>query len=281
MRKLSIFSVFLALSLLVAGSLVHQTGSSLACPDWPLCNGTAFPAMRGGIAFEHGHRLIALSLVVVVIALAVLARKTAMRLATTFAIGLIVIQAGLGATTVILQLPPIVSIAHLLTAMTLLATLAWIAARTGPPIDLPSHRVSLALVLAQCVLGAVVRHSGAALACFGFPLCSGAVFPDPMLAKIHMLHRIFAVLVALHVIASGIRAHRVRFALLPPAIASFQIALGIALVLTGARFEIVTLHHATAALLVASLGFLVGLEKPRHGWVEKAGVVPWRGVDGV
>src|SRR5512136_1634273 len=59
-------------ALLVIGGLVHPTGSSLACPDWPLCNGMFFPPMRGGILYEHGHRLAALTVSVLTAGLAVL-----------------------------------------------------------------------------------------------------------------------------------------------------------------------------------------------------------------
>src|SRR5262245_8729641 len=58
--------------LLIAGSLVHGTGSSLACPDWPLCHGTAFPAMEHGVEFEHTHRLIAGAVTVMTTMLAIL-----------------------------------------------------------------------------------------------------------------------------------------------------------------------------------------------------------------
>ena len=40
-------------------SRVHATGSSLACPDWPLCYGSLLPEMKGGVAVEHSHRLAA------------------------------------------------------------------------------------------------------------------------------------------------------------------------------------------------------------------------------
>ena len=45
--------------LLVAGSLVTSTDSGLAVPDWPLSYGTWMPPMVGGIRYEHGHRMIA------------------------------------------------------------------------------------------------------------------------------------------------------------------------------------------------------------------------------
>src|SRR3954451_10318022 len=53
----------LTFALVVLGGIVHNTGSSLACPDWPLCNGTAFPKMAGAILIEHGHRLTAFAVV--------------------------------------------------------------------------------------------------------------------------------------------------------------------------------------------------------------------------
>src|SRR5688500_17033076 len=51
------------LVLLLLGSVVHATGSSLACPDWPTCFGTMIPEMEGGIFWEHLHRLVAGGLV--------------------------------------------------------------------------------------------------------------------------------------------------------------------------------------------------------------------------
>mgnify|MGYP003720487433 CR=1 FL=1 len=41
--------------MLFLGSVVHATGSSLACPDWPTCFGTMFPEMTGGVFWEHLH----------------------------------------------------------------------------------------------------------------------------------------------------------------------------------------------------------------------------------
>jgi len=41
------------------GAVVHNTESSLACPDWPLCYNQLFPKMEGSILIEHGHRLLA------------------------------------------------------------------------------------------------------------------------------------------------------------------------------------------------------------------------------
>ena len=47
------------LFLIFAGGMVTSTGSGLAVPDWPLSYGMLFPPMVGGIFYEHGHRMIA------------------------------------------------------------------------------------------------------------------------------------------------------------------------------------------------------------------------------
>ena len=54
----AVLTAVFTLILMTLGGAVHATGSSLACPDWPLCYGQAFPEMVGGILYEHSHRLL-------------------------------------------------------------------------------------------------------------------------------------------------------------------------------------------------------------------------------
>src|SRR5213596_2937419 len=63
--------------LVFAGGLVTSTGSGLAVPDWPLSFGQVFPEMKGGVLFEHGHRLVAtlVGLLTVVLATWVVLRE--------------------------------------------------------------------------------------------------------------------------------------------------------------------------------------------------------------
>src|SRR5256885_12505528 len=56
-RRLAVFAALLTFVLIVAGGLVTNTDSGLACPDWPLCHGSAVPKMVGGVAVEHTHPL--------------------------------------------------------------------------------------------------------------------------------------------------------------------------------------------------------------------------------
>ena len=56
--------------LLVIGGTVNPTGSSLACPEPTLvCHGQLFPPMVGGVLYEHGHRLAAMTVGLLQIAL--------------------------------------------------------------------------------------------------------------------------------------------------------------------------------------------------------------------
>jgi heme A synthase len=264
-------TALLTFLLMAIGSLVHGTGSSLACPDWPLCHGEVFPAMRGGVEYEHTHRLVALAVVVSTIALAIRARKheRAVRALAWLAVLLLFVQAALGGATVILRLPMIISVAHLTTSMTLLAMLVAIAARAWPARAAQSYddagartllTLALASALAQVVLGAIVRHSGAALACTDLPWCD-ELWPEARLAQLHALHRGGAIVVAALVVIACVRVarrapHLAGVAFMPVACIAAQAALGVAVVTGGASLAAVTMHHAMGALLVASLALL-------------------------
>src|SRR4029450_2465246 len=65
--------------LILIGGLVHGTGSSLACPDWPTCYGSLMPKMEGGVLIEHSHRLAAGTVVIMTLALAGMLTATASR----------------------------------------------------------------------------------------------------------------------------------------------------------------------------------------------------------
>ena len=68
--KLAALATFL---LLVIGGTVNPTGSSLACPEPTIvCDGQLFPPMVGGVLYEHGHRLAAMTVGLLQIALTVM-----------------------------------------------------------------------------------------------------------------------------------------------------------------------------------------------------------------
>src|SRR6266516_1699845 len=59
LHRFAVLTAGATFALLFVGGLVTSTGSGLAVPDWPLSFGMVLPPMRGGVLFEHGHRLAA------------------------------------------------------------------------------------------------------------------------------------------------------------------------------------------------------------------------------
>ena len=76
-RRLAAAAAFLTVVLIVAGGVVTNTDSGLACPDWPTCFGSALPKMVGNVAVEHTHRLIATAVGLCTVALVVLTLRRA------------------------------------------------------------------------------------------------------------------------------------------------------------------------------------------------------------
>jgi heme A synthase len=258
--------------LLVIGGLVHPTGSSLACPDWPLCNGMVFPPMQGGILYEHGHRLAALAVSVLTVALAVTVFRARadrdLRWLSLAAVALVGVQASLGAITVIYRLPLIVSASHLATSMAFFSLLVYLAhrlrpgARWAPPIRRGLVGLTAAAIYAQVVVGALVRHTGAALACgIDLVLCEGVVWPSWGPAQVHAAHRLLGYAVAALVVASAVRTWRLTaggppirrgLALLAPVLAVAQVTLGLLTVSSYVALPLVALHLAVGAALLAN-----------------------------
>jgi heme A synthase len=271
--RLALATAAATFALLVIGGMVHATGSSLACPDWPLCYGQFFPAMEGGVLFEHGHRLVALAVSVLTVVLAVTVwrrqRETAVRVGSLVAVGLVLFQASLGALTVVWKLPLVVSSGHLATSMAFFSLLVWLSWRLAPPAPARGEApapgpvralagVAALVVYLQIVLGALVRHTGSGLACdTSVVLCEGAVWPLGGPAQLVTLHRLAGVAVALLVTAAAVAAlrsgpSRARSAArLAPLVVVVQILLGAWTVWSLISVAVVSLHLAGAVLLLA------------------------------
>ena len=202
--------------LTIFGGVVSVTESGLACPDWPLCEGKFIPQMVDGKQYEHSHRLVASfvgAMTFGVLALLVKYRRKQPYLIKLgiAAVVLVIIQALLGALTVILRLPWEITSAHLAAAsafLVLMTTIAYLSHPSRP--TLPSLQQPVARMIAgvggllfiQVVGGGVMRHMRAGLACgFDLPLCHGKLWPlDGYVGvQVHMVHRLFGVLGALAV----------------------------------------------------------------------------------
>ncbi len=288
LAKLAAVATFL---LLVIGGTVNPTGSSLACPEPTLiCHGQLFPPMVGGVFYEHGHRLAAMTVGLLQIALTVLllTRRSQYKRLGLLLLALVIAQGVLGAITVKYKLPWFVSTGHLVLGMSYFATLIYTSFRTQPApsvIELQRHEklradlgtarkwigIACGAVFIQLLLGALVRHLGAAMVCLGMPSCTrdGDWWPDSGVQHLHMLHRGFGVVVAIvTTIAAVVVARRARswqtlrmLALAAPLLVVGQIVLGILTVMSMRAVPLAVGHFAGAASLWAlwmSAGLMTG-----------------------
>jgi len=222
------------------------------------------------------------------VAAARLDRAPAWRVAVV-AFAVVVFQAMLGMWTVTLLLKPVVVMGHLLGGLLTFSLLAYVALALAHPRapDAAQRRlkamvvVALVLLSLQIALGGWTSANYAALACgMDFPRCAGSWWPSPDFregfvlwrgigvnyeggvldgaarAAIHIAHRIGALVVFGHVLATavlawrrGLRANATAVALL----LCTQVALGIANVKLLLPLPLATAHNAGAALLLFSL----------------------------
>lgn len=309
-RVLTKVTAVATLLLIFIGSLVTSTGSGLAVPDWPLSFGGLFPPMVGGILYEHGHRLVAAFVgLLIVIQAVVLTRRDSRRWVKTLgwiAVAAVLLQGGLGGLTVILLLPTAVSASHAMLAQSLLLLTLFIAYATsgewsrrvgdledsGKDAGASAQRnltarwlvAALGASYVQLFLGALMRHTEAALAVPDFPLMGGQLLPlfdegmyahiaadrratalPPVVASqvvVHVLHRLWALAVVAAVVAVNYVARRrttqQRWEVLQPLtwlnwLVGLQVLLGAATVMTGRVPLVASLHVVVGAATLATI----------------------------
>jgi cytochrome c oxidase assembly protein subunit 15 len=272
--------------LIFAGGMVTSTESGLAVPDWPLSFGQLFPEMKGGVFYEHGHRMVAASVGLLTIGLYVwawLARAPgSVRLLSGVALGAVVLQGLLGGLTVLMKLPPAVSISHACLAQAFLCMTVALALMTGSGWrDLRASReeraavplrwlssATAAAIYGQLILGAVMRHTKAGLAIPDFPLAFGQILPplSTPAIQIHFAHRVWALIVAIlgaWLVRRILRSHRGEPLLVCPAILlaaliAAQIFLGALTVWTG-KAVLPTTFHVLGGAMVLGAAFLIAM----------------------
>lgn len=147
--RLAAITLVLLLAVIVWGTLVRASGSGAGCANhWPLCNGEIVPrAPTVRTLIEFAHRVSSGAMLVAVVALALLGRRDLerghpARRAAGFAVALTFVEAGVGASIVLLEKVgddasagrAVVMAVHLVNTFLLVAsiTLAWWWARRAP-----------------------------------------------------------------------------------------------------------------------------------------------------
>ena len=200
LNRFAWFTAFATLFLISSGGMVTSKGVGLAVPDWPTSFGYnmfLFPVSQwvGGIFFEHVHRLIASTVGLLTIILAIWLwraddRRWAQRLGL-YAVAGIILQGLLGGLRVTL-LKDAIGVFHACLAQAFLGLLVFIALATTefwrePLIEkatAESRRILKLAILTtvaiylQLALGATMRHQHRDLSILDFPTAYGTWLPD-------------------------------------------------------------------------------------------------------
>jgi heme a synthase len=268
LRRYAAFIACATFVLIVAGALVTSNDAGLSVPDWPTSFGRfRMPRMVGGVKFEHGHRMIAGTVAILTIILALWVWRSEPRAWVQklggFAVLAIIAQAVLGGVTVLFFLPVTISVSHaclgqaffcITVSLALFVRSDWrwdqpqFQDSGSPPLRQLAAGTTAAIFL-QLMLGAAFRHNG-----FGImPHVVGAV-----LVTVGVLWMLVRVLLAYPRERSLVRP-----VLLLSGLLIIQIFLGVSsyiakLAATNAPqplptvVEVTTAHVAVGALVLAS-----------------------------
>ncbi|HZS60654.1 MAG TPA: COX15/CtaA family protein [Gemmatimonadaceae bacterium] len=265
MRKLSLFALVIAYAHTVLGAIVRISGSGMGCGEhWPDCNSEYVPTLGStATIIEFSHRMLAATLVVTLVVLAV---KSKDRGPALLALGTTVVAALLGALIVALSLSnPYLIAVHYALAMLLLATLVVANVRAGnfgaPNVQasertMRSTRAGAILAFVVVVMGALVANvPGAAPSCQGFPLCRSVLVGGVPFA-LHIVHRSLAFLLFGHLFAVALltrKRHEGRVIILATRLAFsavvFQIIVAATMVELHLPAPLQSLHQAVGTLV--------------------------------
>jgi heme A synthase len=232
MRRLVLATAIGTFVLIIVGGVVRVSDSGLGCGPagsgfhgWPFCNGDVVPGMDLNTIVEYTHRVIAILVGFMILAIFVQAwrRHREIMVPAAALLVLVIAQGALGGATVEENLEEAYVAAHLGLAMLLLGLLLYLYRRVsdapvtegGPRLRVLSIAASVA-VLCTIVAGGYMAGTqnygradyqlgdGAHHACGKeFPTCNGEFMPfgKAELVDIHLTHRAFMYLASLLVIA--------------------------------------------------------------------------------
>jgi heme a synthase len=299
---------------LLMGATVTNTGSAEGCGrSWPLCHGQFIPEYAFETLVEYSHRLVTGIEGLLILGLSITAfplrrRHPELKALIPVMIVTLLLQSGMGAWAVKSPQTPPVMATHFgislvcFASVFLVMRVLWESPRASASRELavPSGYRTLAWAtllwtIVVAYIGAYMRHSGAELACYTWPLCNGSLIPDLSSPGVGVAwtHRLVA-LIALALVAWLVLRAR-QFADRRPDLYRTNLwALGfvIAQALSGAfvvgsRLSLASTlgHAALMALLFAALADgarrtlspLQAVEAPVAPRLESLPVVPSRG----
>lgn len=209
-RITTLFTLVLALIVIVLGSYVRLSDAGLGCPDWPGCYGKViisgdaefktqadalFPESPLNISKawkEMSHRYVAgfLGILILILALAAWTQKQcrgAAVFSTSSLLILVGLQAALGMWAVKMKLMPVIVTGHLLLGLFTFWLLFWVYIRVNPKLEAVQTKIktgsralarfAMLILFFQIILGGWTSTNYAGLACADFPRCNDSWMP--------------------------------------------------------------------------------------------------------
>lgn len=278
---------------LLMGATVTNTGSSEGCGNsWPLCHGQFIPEYAFETMVEYSHRLITAIEGLLILGLAITAfpqrrRYPELRALLPVMIFTLLLQSGMGAWAVKYPQTPAVLATHFGISLVCFASVFLImrvlwdeiptsaaASRAVPSSYARLAWATLLWTIVVAYVGAYMRHSGAELACYTWPLCNGSVIPDfgsPGVA-VAWSHRLVALIAMVLVFimerrARGFREQRpdlARAANWASGLIVAQALIGAGLIFSRLSLASTLGHAAFMALLFVALADSVWRATPRR-----------------
>ncbi|MAC41706.1 MAG: hypothetical protein CMJ05_07950 [Pelagibacterales bacterium] len=280
--------IFIQISL---GSAVRLTGSGLSCPDWPLCYGLWFPDQDKlskitdvnyefyQIMLEWIHRFNAaifiapVTLLLFFVGLKAIKKRKIRTILYSIMI-VLAMQGLMGGFTVFDKNSPWSVAAHLgfaLGLMFLVIKIFLVSLRLKSIKPLPNKNkkifilyITIIIVLATMLMGAIVSKSGSSLACDLWPQCSSD--GDSLLQYnkiIHISHRFLAFISAIFIVLVVYNYNQIiKYKIISNIrnililLTTLQILLGATVIFTELNLFIAMLHQSIAVLIFIVLSFL-------------------------
>ncbi len=282
---------------LLMGATVTNTGSSEGCgKSWPLCHGEFIPEYAFETMVEYSHRLVTGVEGLLILGLAITAfplrrRYPELKALLPLMIFTLLLQSGMGAWAVLYPQTPAVLATHFgislvcFASVYLVMRVLWAkmpatpaAIRAVPPGYARLAWVILLWSILVAYVGAYMRHSGAELACYTWPLCNGSLLPDLSSSGVGVAwsHRLVALIALVLVFgmawwARSFREERpdlYRAARWAAGLILAQALVGGTLIFSQLSLASLLGHAALMALLFAALADTVWRATPRRRMVE-------------